>query len=134
VKTALDTNILVRFLVNDDEEQARRAYKLFAEAESGKETLFVPQVVVLEMIWVLDSVYEVPRQEILDSVDALLRMPVLEFESQPAIQGFVNAAREMKIDLSDVPIAVSARHAGCDRVLTFDKRASKQGIFERLQS
>jgi predicted nucleic-acid-binding protein len=134
MRTALDTNVLVRFLVRDDEEQAQKAYRLFSQTESAKETLFVPQVVVLETIWVLESVYGIPRQEILGSIDALLRMPVLEFEAQPAIQSFVTSARETKIEPSDVLIAAAAKHAGCERVLTFDKRASKQGPFARLQS
>ena len=134
MKTALDTNVLVRFLVRDDEKQARSVYRLFTQAESEKETLFVPPLVVLETIWVLDSVYEIPRREILDSVDALLRMPVLEFEAQPAIQSFVSSGRETNLDLSDALIAATAKYSGCKRVLTFDKRASKQGLFEHLRS
>lgn len=54
----LDTNILVRFLVRDDEAQAETIYKRFKQAESDKEVLFVPLLVVLETVWVLESVYE----------------------------------------------------------------------------
>ena len=130
---ALDTNVLVRFLVRDDEGQAEATYRIFKQVESDKEVLFVPLVVVLETVWVLESVYEIPRQEILDSINELVLMPILEFEAQSAILSFVSSARETKVDLSDLLIAYSARFSGCECVLTFDKRATNLGLFELLR-
>ncbi len=130
---ALDTNALVRFLLKDDERQAETIYRIFKQAESDKEVLFVPLLVVLETVWVLDSVYVIPRQEIIDSINELLLMPILEFEKQPAIQSFISSARETKMDLSDLLIAHSAKFSGCECVLTFDKRASNFGLFELLR-
>jgi len=130
---ALDTNVLVRFLVRDDERQAETIYRIFKQAESDKEVLFVPLLVVLETVWVLDSVYVIPKQEIIDSINELLLMPILEFEKQPAIQSFISSARETKMDLSDLLIAHSAKFSGCECVLTFDKRASNFGLFELLR-
>ena len=129
---ALDTNVLVRFLVKDDEQQTKAAYRRFKEAETNKEVLFIPVLVVLETVWVLESVYEVTKQEILDSIDELLLMPILEFEVQSVIRSFVSSARETKMDLSDILIAHSARFSGCECVITFDKRASIFGLFELL--
>jgi len=129
---ALDTNVLIRFLVRDDERQAEIIYRVFKQAESDKEVLFVPLLVVLETVWVLESVYKISRQEILDSINELILMPILEFEAQLAIINFVSSARESKIDLSDLLIAHSARFSGCECVLTFDKRASDFGLFELL--
>lgn len=83
---AIDTNVLIRFLVKDNEQQADLVYKLFKEAESLKEALFVPIVVVLETIWVLESVYKIPRQEIVDSMNELLLMPIFEFESHQQLR------------------------------------------------
>ncbi len=90
-------------------------------------------LVVLETVWVLESVYEVTSQEILDSIDPLLLMPILEFEVQSAIRSFVASARENKTDLSDLLIAHSAKFAACECVITFDKRASNLGLFELLE-
>ena len=129
---ALDTNVLVRLLVKDDEQQTKAAYRRFKEAETNKEVLFIPVLVVLETVWVLESVYEVTKQEILDSIDELLLMPILEFEVQSVIRSFVSSARETKMDLSDILIAHSARFSGCECVITFDKRASNFGLFELL--
>jgi len=130
---ALDTNVLVRFLVKDDEPQAKKVYTLFKQAETDKNYFFVPLLVVLETIWVLDSVYEIPRKEILDAINEILLMPILKFEAQPTIQRFIFLARENKIDLSDVLIACAAKISGCESVLTFDKKASKFELFELIE-
>ena len=130
---ALDTNVLVRFLVKDDEQQAKTVYRLFKQAESKAEAFFIPILVVLETVWVLEAVYETTRQEILDSIDELLLMPILEFEAQSAIRSFLSSARENKTDLSDLLIAHCAKYSGCDSVITFDKRASKLGLFKLLK-
>ena len=130
---ALDTNVLVRFLVKDDEQQAEAAYNKFKKAEADKQVLFIPVLVVLETIWVLESVYTVKRQKILDAIEDLLLMPILEFESQPAVRSFVSSARENKADLADLLIGNSARFAGCECVLTFDRKASHLDFFEMLR-
>jgi predicted nucleic-acid-binding protein len=131
---ALDTNVLVRFLVKDDEPQAKKVYTLFKQAEADKNYFYVPLLVVLETIWVLDSVYEIPRKAILDSVNEILLMPILKFEAQPTIKRFIFLARENKIDLSDVLIACTAKISGCEKILTFDKKASKFEFFELMES
>jgi predicted nucleic-acid-binding protein len=131
---ALDTNVLVRFLVRDDEQQAMAVFRKLKEAETNKEVFFIPALVVLETVWVLESVYEVAKQEVLNSIDELLLMPILEFEIQSAIRSFVTSARETKIDLSDLLIAHAAKFSGCECVLTFDKRASSFSLFELLNS
>ncbi|HIJ57733.1 MAG TPA: type II toxin-antitoxin system VapC family toxin [Deltaproteobacteria bacterium] len=130
---AIDTNVLIRFLVKDDDQQTEIVYRLFKKAESSKEVLFVPIVVVLETVWVLESVYNISRQEILDSINELLLIPILEFEAQSAILSFVSSAKKTKIDLSEILIAHSALSAGCECLLTFDKQASGFRLIELLK-
>ena len=67
----VDTNILVRFLVGDDVKQANKVYALFKKVEDEKNELFVPSLVILELIWVLESAYEFDRFDILDSINQL---------------------------------------------------------------
>jgi predicted nucleic-acid-binding protein len=130
---ALDTNILIRFLVRDDEEQANVVYRVFRQAESDKSSFFVPTLVLLETIWVLESVYDISRQDTIDAIKDLLQMPILEFEAHPAVQKFINSAQESKTDLPDLLIGQTARFSRCERVLTFDKKASEFEIFELIQ-
>ena len=83
---AVDTNILVRFLVRDDEKQAIAVYKRLKRAEQSRESLLVPLLVVLETVWVLKSAYRKSRDEILDALDDLRRMPVFVFERNDVLQ------------------------------------------------
>lgn len=129
---ALDTNVLVRFLVKDDKRQAKIVYRAFKQAETDKNTFFVPLLVILETLWVLDSVYNIERNDILDSIAEILLMPIFKFEAQATIQHFILLARKNKIDLSDVLIACSAKLSGCESVLTFDKKAARFDHFELI--
>jgi predicted nucleic-acid-binding protein len=128
----VDTNILVRFLVGDDTEQAHKVYKLFKRAEEDGDELFVSTLVILELIWVLESVYEIARSDILDSIDQLTLMPIFKFENISIIQNFIPEAQLSKFDLSDLLIAHSASISGCEITLTFDKKASKYKYFNLL--
>ena len=130
---AIDTNLLIRFLVGDDKMQAKKVYSIFKKAESEKKELFVPLLVVLEMIWVLESVYDISRTEILDSISDLLFMPIFKFDQQSALQQLVHSAQGNKYDLSDLLIAHSAKVNGCEAVITFDKKASKFKLFELVK-
>ena len=129
----LDTNILVRFLVGDDEIQARKVYKIFKIAEAEKQEFYVPLLVILELIWVLESVYEIQRKELLDSIGDLLLMPIFQFEHQSVLHQFIQNAYGNNYDLSDLLIAHSAKEQGCDSVITFDKKVSKHKLFELLK-
>ncbi len=126
----IDTNILIRFLVGDDETQAKTVYNIFKKTESNRNELFVPLLVILELIWVLESAYEIPRSEILDSISELLLMPILKFEHPSALQQFIHAAQGNGYDLSDLLIAHSAKHQGCEKIITFAKKSSKFNLFE----
>ncbi|MBK8452554.1 MAG: type II toxin-antitoxin system VapC family toxin [Thiofilum sp.] len=129
---AVDTNILVRFLVQDDENQAQIATRLLTDAEASKQPLFVSHVVVLEMMWVLNSIYEVPREDILDSLSELLSMVALEFQDAVSVRDFVSSAHNNTYDLADLLISQVARGKGCSTTLTFDKKASKAPHFTKL--
>ena len=130
---AVDTNILVRFLVRDDPKQSDAVYRKLKQTENENGVLFVPLLVVLETVWVLESVYDISKKEIAEAIDALLLMPVFQFEAQGAISSTIKSASETKLELSDLLIAHSARASGCETVITFDRGASKSELFELLK-
>ena len=130
---ALDTNVLVRFLVNDDNKQADAAKKIIKEAELSKQPLFVTSLVVLELIWVLDAVYNVEREDIIGAISDLILMPALCFEKQSVLRHFINSASHSTFDLSDLLIALSGAGLGCNTTLTFDKKASKFEFFKKIE-
>ena len=129
---AIDTNVLIRFIAKDDDKQANLIYQLFKQTEEKNEKLFVPLLVVLEIIWVLQSVYEISNADILATFSDLLSMPILFFESEEVVRNFIDSARNTTFDLSDILIAHSSHLSGCQSILTFDKKASKFKYFELL--
>jgi predicted nucleic-acid-binding protein len=129
---AIDTNVLVRFLVNDDISQARQVRQYFNTAEKQRETIFVPLLVVAETIWVLESAYEIEREAIISVLNDLALLPILEFENREAIQSAMSSAKHNRLDLADLLIAEIALHSGCQSVLTFDKKAAKNQRFELI--
>lgn len=129
---ALDTNVVVRFLVNDDRAQGRRARRLFEEAEATGGRFLVTQPVLLETIWVLSAVYALTRAEILHALTLLTQMPILEFQEYDAVQQLVRLGRATRIDLPDLLIGLAGRSHGCDATLTFEKGLESTGLFERV--
>lgn len=128
----VDTNFLVRFLTRDDEQQANVVFTAVKYAESKRERLFVPLMVVLELIWVLESAYAISRNDIAEAIGDLLLLPVFQFEQAKVVQEALVAAASSTHDLSDVLIAHCAKGHGCTAVLTFDKKAGKYPLFEIL--
>ncbi len=129
---ALDTNILVRFLVKDDDEQSKIVFKRFKKAEKNNEILFIPLLVVLELIWVLVSVYDCSRDEVVNSIDKLTMMPLIRFEKLEVIHELIKYGKSTSLDLSDLLICSSSIASGCNRTITFDKDATKYQLFELL--
>lgn len=129
---AVDTNLLVRLLVADDPDQARKVRQLLRRAEREEAVYHVPLVVVLELLWVLDAVYDRGREEILDALNRLASLPVLQFEDADVVAHLVVRGRKEKTDLDDLLIGLSARNHGCENTLTLDARAARSDLFQRL--
>ena len=130
---AVDTNVLIRFIMKDDEKQAQSVYQLFKQSEQNQQPLFVPLLVVLEVIWVLQSVYEIPDADIVQTFSDLLAISVLSFESENVLENFIESTANTSFDLSDLLIANSAYSSDCESIFTFDKKASKFKYFELLK-
>lgn len=99
---SIDTNVLIRFLVNDDARQGEKARSILLGAEKKGEAFLVTDPVLLEILYVLGSVYEFTRSEILDALEALTLMPVLSFEKVQVVQDLVIQGRKTRIGLEDL--------------------------------
>ncbi|MDR2849574.1 MAG: type II toxin-antitoxin system VapC family toxin [Verrucomicrobiota bacterium] len=131
--TALDTNVLIRFLTADDPAQSKAVHQLFKTAETERLTYRVTVPVVLEVFWVLESAYELPRARIIEAVSGLLALSVLAFERADAVRDMLEDARRNTHDLSDLLIIWLASRSGDTLVLTFDKRAVRHPLFKLLR-
>ncbi|MDD5674107.1 MAG: type II toxin-antitoxin system VapC family toxin [Chitinivibrionales bacterium] len=126
---ALDTNALVRFLVRDDEKQAQVVKKILLNAEVAGDLIFIPFIVMLETIWVLSSVYEYSRAEIILALENLLVVSVFEIEEHERVVNLCRIAKKHSIDLADLLIGLTSHDKGCETTLTFDKKAAQSELF-----
>ena len=126
---ALDTNVLVRFLVRDDEAQHERARALVEGAIAKDETCFVSDVVVCELVWVLGTSYRVPRGEIAKTLGDLLRARHLRFERPDRLRTALRSYAASNGAFADYLIREHAREAGCDALATFDRNLQSQDLF-----
>ena len=123
---ALDTNILVRYLMQDDVEQSQRA-AIFVEGTAGRgEKLYVSHVVLCEMAWVLGRAYGLPKADLLTALSSILRAAEIEVEAGDIANRALRRFSEGRADFADYLIAERASEAGCAGLATFDARLRKE--------
>lgn len=122
---ALDTHVLVRFLVRDDASQLALAQGLLRRCALAGELLFVPITVALELEWVLRSVFRFDKKTVVNTFGQLLGTFELRFESEGALEAAVATYAETDADFSDCLHAALAGMAGEQPMWTFDKAAAK---------
>ena len=119
----LDSNVLLRHLVQDDPEQARLASAVLGELTTD-EPGFVSLVAIAEVAWVLRRGYRLSKPMVLDHLENLLSAKELEFEDAETIWTALMRGRQ-GADFADALIADTAQLWGCTEVVTFDRRAAE---------
>ena len=120
----LDTNVLVRFLVQDDADQARRAAECIArltEAEPG----FVAREVVLELVWVLAKAYQYNRAQIVSALQGLMAAVEIEIEDSAVMGAVVELYANQGYDFADLMIRQVGVVRGVSSMVTFDEQAAQ---------
>ncbi len=120
----LDTNVLVRYIMQDDPAQSAAAGRLI-EALTPEDRGFVPLVVVVELGWVLSASYELDRDQVAEALETLLRTREIVVENAEVVWRALRQFASSKADLADSLIERSAAGAGCARTMTFDRRAAR---------
>ena len=123
----IDTNVIVRYIVQDDTEQSGRANRMIEKAIANKETIKISQVTLCELVWVLERCYDVSKKEVVAVLKQLLQTRQIHVEGEQtariALQDF---ERHKGIDFSDCLIAHQNIANHCSYTYTFDKKAAKQ--------
>lgn len=119
---ALDTNVVIRFLTQDDPDQSARATALFADLTEAAPGYLCREVMV-EMVWVLERAYSLPRGDIARAVDGLLSAAEIVVEDTDRVGLAVERYRQGGAGFSDQMIALAARDAGCGTTFSFDRKA-----------
>jgi predicted nucleic-acid-binding protein len=130
--SGLDTNILVRWLVDDDQRQSAAVQQLFESARANRTLLFVTDTVALELEWVLRSRYGFDKPTVLQVFNALLETEELEFQTEAALERALHLYRSGNADFAECLHAGQCGAAGCAPLLTFDVKAARLPAVELL--
>jgi predicted nucleic-acid-binding protein len=120
----LDTNVLVRYIMQDDLKQSPLATRL-VESRSVESRGFVPLVSVVELFWVMSSAYELDRGQLIAALEGLLRTKELVVERAEIVWKALRIFQTANVDFADCLIERSSAAAGCERTMTFDRGAAK---------
>jgi len=122
----LDTNVLARYLAQDDVHQSAAATRLIEKELSHGNPGFVSLVVLAELCWVLASLYGASNEELVTTLDDLLLMPRFRVERRDVVQAAIRqfkGANSRKAGLTDMLVAQIAANQGCTHTVSFDKGA-----------
>lgn len=127
----LDTNVLVRYVAQDDPKQSAKATRLI-ESLTPASPGFVALVSVVELVWVLQSCYDSAKSEIVVVLETLLRTRELTVENSDIVWQALRSYSQANADFADCLIERSAHAAGCEHIVTFDSKAAKTARMQRL--
>lgn len=121
----VDTNVLMRYLVQDDEAQHRRAVAVM-DARTADEPVYLSWVTLLETTWLLRRKYGMPRGELLRAVTSLLVDKTVVIQEGDLVAAAVELASSSRTELADALVAVAGHRAGCQWTYTFDQQAARR--------
>jgi predicted nucleic-acid-binding protein len=128
--TGLDTNVLIRYLTQDDVAQATRASQVIDRADAG--ALFVSAVVLCEIVWVLDTSYGYAREQIAQAIERILMTAQFSFQEKGLLWLALADYQRGKGDFADHVIGRTARAAGAEHTLSFDRALKGSDLFRVL--
>ncbi len=126
----LDSNILVRYLTQDDPIQSAKATEVIERRLTEENPGFISIVAMVETVWVLDRAYDLSAQEIAAAVERMLQTAVLLVENEQEIFTAMIALKKGKGSFANAVIAALGSRAGCSYTLTFDRKALRLSGFE----
>ena len=120
----LDTNVLVRYFMQDDDQQSAQA-KALIDTLSVSNKGFISLIVIAELVWVLNYVFQLSRTEVNNLLGRLSRIPEFRLEKVVVFLRALHLCRTSSADFVDCLIVSLAKRAGCSHVATFDLKAAK---------
>lgn len=128
----LDTNVLVRYLTQDDLAQARKANALIDGAVGKGERLHLDVVVLCELVWVLRGAYGFGKKTVAEAVQNILDAAQFSVEDRDLLREALEAYRAGQGDFADYVLGLRNRKAGCSATVTFDRALKKNELFTVL--
>ncbi len=130
--TGLDTNVLVRYLTQDDPDQAKKASAIIEDAAAKGEKLLIHPVVLCELVWVLETAYRYGRSDVATTLDRILRTAQFEFQDKETVWSAWADYRSGKADFADYLIGRANGRFGAAHTVTFDRELKGHRQFRVL--
>lgn len=121
----IDTNVLVRYIVQDDIEQASKAAALLKSKCTREQPAWINKIVLCELVWVLERAYKSPRDEIANVLEAITQTAEFQIEDLGCVWAALGAYRRQDTDFADALIAATNLARGCSTTVTFDRKATR---------
>jgi len=129
VTAFVDTNVLVRHLTGDPTEQAERATRYLALADE----LLLPDLILAELAYVLESFYEVPRTQVATTLRAVLAFPAIRVLDADLLQRAVEVCEVHRLDFADAYLVACAERTGIGVIASFDRTIDRVTTVRREQ-
>jgi len=126
----LDTNVLIRYLAQDDPVQSPKATEIIEKRLTEQDPGFIRVVAMAETVWVLDRVYQLPNMDIATTIERMLQADVFVVESEQEVFTAMIALKEGHGAFADALIGGLGAKAGCTSTITFDRKALRLPGFE----
>ena len=125
----IDTNVLVRHLTGDPPDQAARAARYLA----GADELLLPDLILAEVAYVLESFYEAPREQVATSLRAILAFPAIRVLDAELLQRAVEVYDVDRLDFADAYLVASAERTGIGAIASFDRSIDRVRTVNRIE-
>jgi len=129
---AVDTNVLVRFFVQDDERQYQQAARLLQSSEDSGESIYVSNIVLAELVWVLKGAYKIPKLDIIKALSVLLANRLFVFADAELVRDTLNKYQSGTSDFADYLLALDGLKQQARTTFTFDRRCKHDSLFSLL--
>jgi len=120
----IDTNLLLRFILQDDDVHSRVARRFFESVDAAKPA-YINTIVLIEFIWTARRRLKMTRQELIVILSGFLDSNNIVLEDEPLVELALDGMIRSGEEFTDVFLALKNINAGCDRTLTFDAKAAK---------
>lgn len=130
---AIDANVILRYLTNDVPSKAKQAEELLKRVEEGSEEVFLPDIILADIIWILEGYYKQPREEIREWITAIISLQGLIFSDKDTALNALDIYLDKKIDWSDAFAASQMLQREITEIYSFDRHFDKIGGIARVE-
>ncbi len=125
----LDTNVLVRYIAQDDKTQSVTSSQFIETKLSDKNPGYINHIVLIETVWVLESCYETSKPMIINVIKKLASTMQLILQDSESVYKALRLFEKNNIEFADTLLAITNKKNGCTTTVTFDKKAGKTKLF-----